>query len=285
MGSRQKGLAANIAIYLFAFLIASIPYRLFDGIIESGAVFTASATVVVFIFSCILSDVSVYDPYWSVAPPVILVAQMVRFRLWNINSALILFAVGLWAIRLTANWYETYRGIGNEDWRYSMYRRKCSPALFYAISFFGFHLMPTVVVYAGLVSALLAMQQVHFSPLCIPGFCLMISAVILENAADRSIHRFLEEHSGERRTCNISVWMYSRHPNYLGEMSFWTGLYLYFLAACPQKWYCGLGFLSIIALFLLVSIPMMERHNTERRKDYEDYKARTSRVLILPRKR
>ncbi|MBO7549124.1 MAG: DUF1295 domain-containing protein, partial [Clostridia bacterium] len=74
-------------------------------------------------------------------------------------------------------------------------------------------------------------------------------------------------------------------PNYLGEMSFWTGLYIYFLAATPGIWYKGLAFLSIIALFLSVSIPMMEKHNAERRIDYEEYKAKTSMLLLLPPKK
>ena len=56
----------------------------------------------------------------------------------------------------------------------------------------------------------------------------MLLAILLEFLSDRAIHRFLREHRGERKTCNISVWKYSRHPNYLGEMSFWTGLYIYF---------------------------------------------------------
>ena len=44
-------------------------------------------------------------------------------------------------------------------------------------------------------------------------------------------------------------------------------------------------FLLIIVLFLFVSIPMMEKHNLERRTDYAQYQARTSRLLILPSKK
>ena len=81
------------------------------------------------------------------------------------------------------------------------------------------------------------------------------------------------------------MWKYSRHPNYLGEMSFWTGLYIYFVCLCPQIWYKGLGFVSVIALFFAVSIPLMEKHNAARREDYADYKAKTSLILLLPNKK
>lgn len=285
MREKQKGLAINIAVYLAAFCIAAIPFYAIDDMFLATAVFTAVATVIVFFFSCLFSDVSVYDPYWSVAPPVMLIADMIRFRIWNVNAALILFAVGLWSARLTGNWYVTYKGLRHEDWRYAMYREKCSTFVFHLISFVGFHFMPTVVVYAALVSGLLSIQESHFSALSLIGFFYMLGAVFLEIVSDQSIHKFLEEHAKEGRSCDISVWRYSRHPNYLGEMSFWTGMYLYYVALRPDKWYLGLGFLSIIVLFLSVSIPMMEKHNMQRRKDYAEYKAKTSMVLLLPRKK
>ena len=68
-------------------------------------------------------------------------------------------------------------------------------------------------------------------------------------------------------------------------MSFWTGVYLYFVALRPAIWYRGLGFVSIIALFLIVSIPLMERHNLARRPDYAAYRKRTSRLLLLPNRK
>ncbi|MBO4366566.1 MAG: DUF1295 domain-containing protein, partial [Clostridia bacterium] len=121
--------------------------------------------------------------------------------------------------------------------------------------------------------------------LSLAGAAVMLAAVGLEYVSDRAIHRFLAEHAGEKRTCDLSVWTYSRHPNYLGEMTFWTGLYLYFAACCPADWYRGLGFLSILALFLTVSIPMMEKHNLARREDYEDYRKKTSMLLLLPNRK
>ena len=282
MNNKIKGLLVDLAAYALAFGIAAIPFLRIDNLFAAAAAFTATATVLLFLVSAFTSDVSVYDPYWSVAPPVILLAVLLKYRIWNLNAAILLAVIWLWSLRLTANWYGTYRGLGREDWRYAMYRRKYPPVLFQLISFFGLHFVPTVVVYAGLVSALYAVQRTRFAPFSTLGLLVMLWAVWLEYVSDRAIHRFLREHAGEHRTCDVSVWRYSRHPNYLGEMSFWTGLYLYFLGCCPGIWYRGLGFLTIIALFLTVSIPMMEAHNAERRVDYAAYQARTSKLLLLP---
>ncbi len=278
---RRKGVMIDAAAYAAAFVLAALLFYRIGNPFTATAVFTAAATLLLFVVSVICKDVSVYDPYWSVAPPVMLLMNMLKYRLWNVNALVLLAVVGLWSFRLTANWYAAYRGLGREDWRYAAYREKYPPLVFQFISFFGLHFMPTAVVYAGFVSALFAMRKAHFAPLSAVGLAVMLAAVLLEHVSDRAIHRFLREHEGERLSCDVSVWRYSRHPNYLGEMSFWTGLYLYFLAACPENWFRGLGFLTIIALFLFVSIPMMEKHNAERRPDYAAYKARTS--MLLPR--
>ena len=284
MSEKTKGVLADVLIYAVAFALGAIPFFVIGDIYAATAAFTATATVVVFIASTALRDVSVYDPYWSVAPPVMLIFDIVKYRLWNVNSAILFALVCVWAARLTGNWLSTYRGIGREDWRYARYRAKLSAPMFLAVSFFGLHFVPTIVVYLGLCSAIGAMRTDVFAPLSAFGIAVMLAAVGLELISDRAIHRFLRENAGKRRTCDVSVWRYSRHPNYLGEMSFWSGMYFYLLAVRPEKWYVGIGFLTIIALFLIVSIPMMERHNEERRADYADYKKRTSMLLLLPRK-
>ena len=285
MTEKQKGLLYDIVIYFGAFGAASIPFVLIGNMFLATAVFTAVATLFIFVFSTILKDVSVYDPYWSVAPPVMLLAVMLKYSIWTLNAFVLMTLFLLWATRLTLNWYYTYPGIRHEDWRYAQYREKCTPFVFHVISFVGLHFVPTIVVWLGFVSALMAIQVKGFAVLSLFGAAVMIAAVLLEYTADTAIHRFLREHKGEHKTCNISVWQYSRHPNYLGEMSFWTGLWLYFVACRPADWYKGLGFLSIIVLFLTVSIPMMERHNAERRVDYAEYKEKTSMLLLLPNKK
>ncbi|MBO4326799.1 MAG: DUF1295 domain-containing protein, partial [Clostridia bacterium] len=226
-----------------------------------------------------------YDPYWSVAPPVILFAAMLKYKLFSANAFLLLAVVLIWAVRLTVNWAVTYKGLGHEDWRYAMYRQKYNKFLFGVINFIGLQYVPTIVVYAGLVGALFVIQVEGFNPLILIGLAVMLTGVTLEILADTSIHKFLREHKLERRTCDISVWKYSRHPNYLGEMTFWTGIFVAFVLLRPDIWYCGLGFLLIIALFLTVSIPLMEKHNLERRPDYAEYRRRTSMLLLLPPKK
>ncbi len=282
MPEKRKGLLIDAALYLVAFAIAWIPFTLIENIIAAAAAFTVCATFLLFLASCAFSDVSIYDPYWSVAPVVMLLAIMYKCRLWNANALTLLALFLVWSVRLTGNWYITYRGLRHEDWRYAMYRETHSAPVFTLISFFGLHLVPTLVVFSGFIPAILSIQEARLVPLSLVGALVMLAAVWLEYVSDRSLRRFLREHPGQRRTCNEGVWKYSRHPNYLGEMSFWTGLFLYYAALRPEKWYLGIGFLTIILLFLAVSVPMMEKHNASRRPDYAEYREKTSMLLLLP---
>src|SRR5579871_5730608 len=109
------------------------------------------ATVVVFLFSVILSNSSMYDPYWSVAPvPIALfwLSQPGSNGLANPRHILIFTLVCLWAIRLTANWAYQWHGVGHEDWRYRDIKRQAG-FFYWPVSFLGIHLMPTVLVFAG----------------------------------------------------------------------------------------------------------------------------------------
>ena len=283
--SFTKGLLIDAITYICALGLGIIPFIFINNLFAATAALTSVATVVIFIVSVLFADVSIYDPYWSVAPPIMILAVMIKYDYWTVNSIILFVLICIWAIRLTANWLYTYKGIGHEDWRYATYRKKHSPFVFQLINLIGLQFVPTIVVYLGLSGGLFALQETAFKPLSVIGILIMLGAVLLAFLADSAIHKFLREHKGEGRTCNISVWKYSRHPNYLGEMSFWTGMYFYFVAVCPQIWYKGLGFLTIILLFFTVSIPMMEKHNMERRCDYAEYKAKTSILLLLPQRK
>ena len=285
MSDKVKGLLFNLLLYAAAFAVGAIPFVLIDDLLFAEAAFTAAATLVIFVVTCLIPDTSLYDPYWSVAPVVMLLLAMTKYKLFSPNAILFFAAVCLWSIRLTGNWALTYKGLLHEDWRYRQYREKCSKIGFFFINLFGLQFIPTIVVYLGLVGGFGVIRTAGFSPLILIGLAVMLLGVGLEFVSDRAIHRFLREHAGEGRTCDASIWRLSRHPNYLGELTFWGGIYLAYLFTGAGKWYLGLGFLTIYALFFSVSIPMMEKHNLARRADYAAYRARTSVLLPLPRKK
>ncbi len=246
-------------------------------------VFDIAATVAVFVFSVLLHNSSVYDPYWSLTPMVLSIRLFASHGAWGFWQVLFLAVFNLWGLRLTVNWITVFTDFDYEDWRYRKFRDENPPALWQFLNFTGIHMVPTLVVFAGMLPLFEIVEQ-PMNYHCIPGLAVMLFGIAMEFFADRQMHAFLNEATG-KTVCRVGLWNYSRHPNYLGEISVWLGTYLVMLPFCPQKWFFGVGALSVALLFNLVSIPMMEKRQLSRRPAYAAYQAQTSRLLLLPVKK
>ena len=285
------GLLVNTAVYLLAFIIGCIPYYFMVKAnihpVWNMLVYTCVATFVVYVCCLIFKNTSIYDPYWSVAPFVMVMIHMVTYKLYNPTAIIFAVLVFLYAFRLTRNWVLTYKGLDPkyEDWRYQKYRNSLPRWQFEVVNFVGLIYLPTIIVFASLVPGLFLMQVAIFNPLVIIGFVIMLIGPILELISDYQVHKFIKNNDDHSKVCNIGLWNYSRHPNYLGELTFWLGISVSLLVVNIQLWYVCLGYLLMVLLFIFISIPLMEKHNIERRPDYKEYKKHTSMLLILPRRK
>lgn len=284
MTSRKiRDLIIVLVIYLLAFFVGYLPTRLLGNFQMQIFVFDAVATVVVFIFSVLLHNSSVYDAYWSAAPMGISLWIFVTYKSFSIMQIVFLTVFLLWSLRLTINWITVFTDFSYEDWRYKKYRDETPRILWPLVNFFGIHFMPTLVVFAGMLP-LFSIAKDGIGIMSIPGIVVMLFGICMEFFADRQMHAFLKsKKSGE--VCDIGLWKYSRHPNYLGEISFWCGVYLVMLPYDVRHWYYAVGCLAVGILFNVVSIPLMEKRQLSRRMRYAEYKQRTSRLLLLPQKK
>ncbi|MBQ1636870.1 MAG: DUF1295 domain-containing protein [Bacteroidales bacterium] len=239
------------------------------------------ATVITWFFGLVFRNVSVYDPYWSVAPPVMFTAWAVYKGCFTLPVVLLLIAVWYWGIRLTGNWAYTFKGLDHEDWRYTRYRETQSPLVFHLINFFGLNMMPTLLVFAcmlpgfGLFDASGA-GAASANWLTWLGFIVCLSSATIQLVADTQIHRFRNAHPGQY--CNVGLWKHGRHPNYFGEVQMWWGVWLMYASLRGIDWLI-LAPVAMTALFLFISIPMMERRQLERKPGYAEYRKQT-RMLI-----
>jgi steroid 5-alpha reductase family enzyme len=80
------------------------------------------------------------------------------------------------------------------------------------------------------------------------------------------------------------VWAWSRHPNYLGEVLFWWGIFLSGLAASPAWAWSAVGPLAITLLFVLVSVPWMDRRMASRHPAWTERLRTTPALLPWPRR-
>lgn len=239
------------------------------------------ATTVVWSFGLLYENVSVYDPYWSVFPPVAYLLWAFYTGVWSYPVLLLLIATWYWGCRLTGNWLITFKGIAHEDWRYTKYRSQ-RPLVFHLINFFGLNMMPTLVVFAAMLPGL---QLFYAEPLDhgpwsmvigIFGFIVCLSSATIQLIADSQSRSFRASHPGQ--VCNVGLWKAGRHPNYFGEIQFWWGIWIIYASQQGIDQYIG-GAIAMSALFLCISIPLMEQRQLSNKPGYAAYRRQT-RLLI-----
>ena len=292
--SKWKSVALITAIYLLATIVAiTVFYAMKNGpILDHSAtvkpllsLFVADvvATIIVWAFGLLYENVSVYDPYWSVFPPVAFLLWAFYTGVWSLPVILLLIASWYWGWRLTRNWVITFKGIAHEDWRYTKYR-SLHPALFHLINFFGLNMVPTLVVFAAMLPGLKLYENplsfkftsaVSFGLLFL-GFVICLIAPPIQLIADKQSHDFRAAHPGE--VCNVGLWKHGRHPNYFGEILFWWGIWIMYVPFGGIDWFI-LGPIAMTALFLGISIPLMEQRQLANKPGYAEYRRQT-RILI-----
>jgi len=242
-----------------------------------------AATVAVFCFSVGTNNSSMYDPYWSVAPIVIVSYHGLRPvspEVDPLRLALVAGLVALWGLRLTWNWLRGWSGLDHEDWRYVDIRAK-SGKFHWPASFVAVHLLPTVFVYLGCLSLYVAGSAGSRPIGVLDGIAAVVTAgaILIEATADKQLHRFVASGPERGAVLDQGLWAWSRHPNYFGEVLFWWGLYLFAVAASPSSWWTVAGPVAITCLFLFISIPLIDKRMLHRRGTA--YAERMRRVSVL----
>lgn len=280
--SKWSSVALIVAIYAFAGVAG---WLLFDALATNPLtanplirLFLADvlATVVVWGFGLLYENVSVYDPYWSVFPPIAFLLWAFYTDIWSVPVILLLIASWYWGWRLTRNWVITFKGIGHEDWRYTKYRSQ-HPLVFHIINLFGLNMMPTLVVFAAMLPGLKLFET--FAPaniLTYLGCIVCIVSATIQLIADKQSHDFRAAHPG--KVCNVGLWKHGRHPNYFGEIQFWWGIWIMYASLNGIDMYIG-GAIAMSALFLGISVPLMEKRQLANKPDYAEYRRQT-RILI-----
>lgn len=279
---KQNRIASFIVValvYIIATLIGIILYNALNySWWISLLVADVVATMVTFIFSIIFGNASVYDPYWSVQPPVILISFATQCKL-NAFGVLLIIVISFWAVRLTANWAYTFKNLEHQDWRYTMLKEKTG--IFYPIiNFVGIHMVPTLVVYGCVVPAVYALiHNLSANIGSIIFLCVSLIAATVQGVADIQMHKFRKNKNGV--FIRVGLWKYSRHPNYLGEILMWWGVALSVIISAPNAWYLAVGAMCNTILFLTVSIPMADGRQSKK-EGFAEYKTQTRKLLPIP---
>lgn len=249
------------------------------GTLWAALVADVVATVVIFGFSVRFKNSSFYDPYWSVAPPALLlywaIVGEVSVRVF-LASALVL----VWGARLTWNFLRGFTDLQHEDWRYPELAKKTGKA-YWLVSFLGIHLFPTFLTFGGSLALYVitrpGARELGWLDAVAAGVTIL--GIAYEGIADEQLRAFVKSKPPKGEIMQSGLWRHSRHPNYFGEICVWWGLYLSAAAADPSAWWAIVGPASITCLFVFISVPMIDERSKKRRPGYETHMQKVSGIV------
>lgn len=242
-----------------------------------------AATFFIWLASYLFQNASIYDPYWSVQPIVILTLFMLQRDNYDLGTVIIYTVILLWGVRLTYNWAYTFKGLDRQDWRYDQIKDKTG-WIYQLVNLLGIQLMPTVIVYLCILpSVYYIVEQSAFHAASLIGIFVSLTGAIIQMTADFQMHSFQKSNNDRKKIIHSGLWKYSRHPNYLGEILMWWGVYLAMLPAHNNLWYLFIGAIMNNLLFLFISIPLAEKHLAGYKAGYEDYRKQTRMLLPFPK--
>jgi steroid 5-alpha reductase family enzyme len=189
----------------------------------------------------------------------------------------------LWGIRISG--FLLYRILKTEeDKRFDEIRGNF-------FSFLGFWIFQMIWVFTNTFCVMIANSQVIDSPLQgsdYAGIVMFIVGLLLEFEADRSKDAFRDDKANRGKFCNVSVWQWSRHPNYFGEMLLWWGIWTISSVTFTEPWmYATLvgPLFTMTILFFLSGMNLSEQSYSKKfakNPDYKDYVRNTSILIPLP---
>ncbi|MEC8218183.1 MAG: DUF1295 domain-containing protein [Pseudomonadota bacterium] len=278
--SKNGSLTLVFFYYVISFYLAYLVTKNFD---SDGwlhiLIWHVSATLIIFLFSNVHKNSSIYDPFWHVAPIPIVFYIAKQSSLPTLELNLVLGAFLFWALRLTYNWYLNWNNLDHEDFRYIDLKNN-NKFIAFINDLFGIHLIPTIIVNVSLYPIYVALTSESLNELIYLGFILIIIAVVIQYISDDQMRKFRKDESNLGKTMKYGLWKYSRHPNYLGEVSFWFGIYIFALASGTSSLWLLTCPIVMLGLFIFISCPMMDNRSLMRRPDYKEYMDKTPQLFM-----
>ena len=278
--SKNGSLTLVFFYYVISFYLAYLVTKNFDfdGWLHI-LVWHVSATLIIFLFSNVHKNSSIYDPFWHVAPIPIVFYIAKQSSLPTLELNLVLGAFLFWALRLTYNWYLNWNNLDHEDFRYIDLKNN-NKFMAFINDLFGIHLVPTIIVNVSLYPIYVALTSESLNELIYLGFILIIIAVVIQYISDDQMRKFRKDESNLGKTMKYGLWKYSRHPNYFGEVCFWFGIYIFALASGTSSVWLLACPIVMLGLFIFISCPMMDNRSLMRRPDYKEYMDKTPQLFM-----
>ena len=199
------------------------------------------------------------------------------FNLGNLILSLLIF---IWAIRLGVFLFLRIQKDG-EDKRFRSI--KPSPTKF----FMTWTLQATWISICSLcaLTGISSDRGIIINNLFFLGLTFFVLGFFIEVVADNQKTKFRKNPKNKNAFIKSGLWSYSRHPNYLGEISIWTGISIISFSSLSNLQFVTLisPIFTYIILVYVSGVRLLEERGNKKwgnLKDYKEYIEKSPRLLF-----
>ena len=197
------------------------------------------------------------------------------------RSIVVAALVAVWAARLGTFLFVRVRASG-KDGRFDQI--KVDPVRFLlAWTLQGLWVLFTLAAVIAIISG---GERRSFGIFAIVGLGVWAAGFAIEVVADRQKSAFKADPANDGRFVTSGLWAWSRHPNYFGEITLWTGIAIMALPVLEGwRWIALVSPVFVAVLLTRISgVPMLERRGMKRWGDDPDYRRYLeSTPVLIPR--
>ena len=194
-------------------------------------------------------------------------------------DSIIYFYVMVWALRLGIYLFRRVRNDG-KDVRFEKAKRH----FFWFLQYWMGQALWVSLTACAAIIAILSPEEDTLPVLAMVGMALWLSGFAIESISDYQKRVFRKENNPSEAFIHTGLWSRSRHPNYFGEITLWTGV-----AVIALNTLTGIEYITLISpvfVYILLTrmsgVNLLERIADERYGHLEEYQRykRNTPVLV-----
>ena len=277
----------RIVIYTLLFaIIISLATQGFSALGDEGLLIPLLVTfgyfTAIFIFATLIKNNSIVDIGWGMGFVIGAWTSLSITESPTILSYILVGFISIWGLRLSIRLL--FRNYGKpEDFRYAQWRKDWGKNVV-LIAFFRVFMIQAIINFAVGSASYTIIKYNNFSAeglgqyFVYTGLLIALTGLASEVIGDEQLRRHIKKRT--HKLLETGLWSITRHPNYLGEILIWTGLYisgisLLFKDSISIIYYLVLVISPLIMATVLIKIstPLLEK-NMEKYDNWQAYKKR-----------
>ena len=234
--------------------------------------------IIFFIPSFLLKTEKYYDLVGSLT--YITIVSLAYFAVENktIIDSIIYFYVMVWALRLGIYLFRRVRNDG-KDVRFEKAKRH----FFWFLQYWMGQALWVSLTACAAIIAILSPEDDALPFLAMVGMTLWLTGFTIETISDYQKRVFRKEYNSTEAFIHTGLWARSRHPNYFGEITLWTGI-----AVIALNTLSGIEYMTLVSpvfVYILLTrmsgVNLLERIADERYGHLEEYQLYKRNTPVL----